>query len=109
MLLKTYIKGYRLVTVPDIINRWAPATENLTEKYIQIVVNNSGIERNTTIDWLNQHQMVELFQAMCFVENGMVCDRNDVTFVYRLLTDDWEFIMNTIRVRDDAPIVTIKI
>ena len=38
VLLRRYIERYGLNTIPDIISRWAPSSENNTSAYIEKVV-----------------------------------------------------------------------
>jgi hypothetical protein len=39
IILKKYIKTYKLLTVRQIVSRWAPSSENNTESYIKSVSN----------------------------------------------------------------------
>ena len=43
LLTRTYYHKYRLYTIRTIIRRWAPASENNTEAYIQNVSKLTGI------------------------------------------------------------------
>ena len=53
-ILDTYRRKYQDVCVEDIIARWAPASENNTEKYIKNVclwTGLGGLQRLTEEDW----------------------------------------------------------
>ena len=68
--LRTYIKIHKLDTVRGIVGRWAPPTENNTQRYLGMVVLWSGISPDTKLKFEDRTSMVCLFQAMCKVENG---------------------------------------
>ena len=53
-ILETYRRKYKAVCIEDIINRWAPPSENDTEKYIKNVclwTGLGGLQRLTEEDW----------------------------------------------------------
>ena len=53
-ILRTYAKRYNAVCVQDIVRRWAPPTENDTERYIRNVCRWSGLggmQRLTEREW----------------------------------------------------------
>ena len=67
-LLRTYANKYRLCCVRDIINRWAPPTENDTTSYIRHVCQLTGFggnQRLTEKDW------PRLVKAMARMECGV--------------------------------------
>ena len=70
VLLRNYIKRHKLNTVRKIISRWAPSNENNTYKYIEVVCQRANLKADEVISFDNTCQMIALFQAMCFVENG---------------------------------------
>lgn len=74
LILKNYIRRYKLYTIPDIISRWAPNNENDTSNYIKRVLEISGYSSQHRFDWQNINEMTALFQAMCKVENGVGID-----------------------------------
>jgi len=47
--MNTYIERHNLTTISEIIARWAPNSENDTQKYIQDVVSWTGIPSNESI------------------------------------------------------------
>lgn len=70
VILRTYMRRYRLATITQIISRWAPATENDTAAYIEAVARLSGIRPNERLDYNRKNVMCRLVSAMCQVENG---------------------------------------
>lgn len=69
-LLQNYHKLYGINTIEEIINRYAPANENNTEKYIDIVCTRAGYKKNRIVAFGNMEEMCLICQAMCFVENS---------------------------------------
>ena len=74
VLLRRYIKHYKLDTVNEIISRWAPNNENNTAMYINRVCVLTGFEKNTPLKF-EQETMMKLVAAMCKVENGVEVDQ----------------------------------
>ena len=74
VLLRRYIKHYKLDTVNEIISRWAPNNENNTTLYINRVCVLTGFEKNTPLKF-EQETMMKLVAAMCKVENGVEVDQ----------------------------------
>ena len=69
------IRQYKLsgtMTVEAIIKKWAPPSENLTDKYINTVCQRSGLKRDTDIELYRAGDFLRLLDAMAFVENGRV-------------------------------------
>lgn len=85
ILLRRYIKRYHLRTIWDIISRWAPSTENNTNKYARFVSEKMGISVCDVLDCTNRFQMVNLVCAMAQYENGQQIDRELVERVYMRL------------------------
>ena len=69
-LLKKYINVYRLKTIEEIINLWAPPGENQTNAYVDRVCEISHLSRNQVIDFNDQIAMLSLIGAMTVVECG---------------------------------------
>lgn len=66
------LKSYRqkgVVTIADIIGRWAPPTENNTQNYIDFVCNKLGVNRTDEV-YQDKEEYTKLLQAMCLVEIG---------------------------------------
>lgn len=83
-LLKRYIERYGCNTVEKIIRRWAPSSENDTERYINVVCNRMGIKRDELIKFNYQYTMCILMQAMAYVENGQNIKFEDILDGYNL-------------------------
>lgn len=80
MILRSYSKrGW--VTVPQIIEHWAPASENKTTEYIKCVLDTIGerqtepyyVGPETAIDLNNRELVIQLLLAMTKVEMGANC------------------------------------
>ncbi len=83
-LLKRYIERYGCNTIEKIIRRWAPSSENDTERYINVVCNRMGIKRDEPIRFNYQYTMCILVQAMAYVENGQNIKFEDILEGYNL-------------------------
>lgn len=71
IILFGYINKHHLITVDQIISRWAPRSDgNATDQYVQGVIRMMTTCKDSIIDWRNKDQMVDLAEAMCFIENG---------------------------------------
>ena len=77
MILRSYAKR-GLTTVPQIIETWAPRSENNTVAYIKAVLDNLSerqsepytVDDNTEIDLKNRELVVQLLLSMTRVEMG---------------------------------------
>jgi hypothetical protein len=77
MILRSYAKR-GLKTVPQIIETWAPRSENNTVAYIKTVLDNLSerqsepytVNENTEIDLKNRELVVQLLLSMTRVEMG---------------------------------------
>lgn len=77
MILRSYAKR-GLKTVPQIIETWAPRSENNTVEYIKCVLNNLSerqsepytVDENTEIDLRNRELVLQLLLSMTKVEMG---------------------------------------
>lgn len=83
-LIHTYITKHGCTTMRQIISRWAPASENNTESYINIVSARSGIRPDDIIDPTNKKQMCRLTKAMAFVECGVSIELRLIEQSYQL-------------------------
>ena len=83
ILLRRYIRRYHLTTVPEIISRWAPSSENNTVKYIDTVCQLSGIAPDTQMKYEDEETLVNLVDAMILVECGQHVDRATIIKAYR--------------------------
>lgn len=66
-ILRTYKHNHQLVTIADIVSRWAPDTENDTQNYIRVVEKLSGISANKP---LRDNDYPRVVAAMITMENG---------------------------------------
>ena len=73
-ILRRYIRRYHKQTVADIVSTWAPASENNTQRYIDIVCQRSGIKPDQQIQYEDADTMCRLVEAMAFVECGQPID-----------------------------------
>lgn len=68
-VLKSYATRHHLATVYQIINRWAPDSENNTEAYVGSVAQSLGVLPHETID-VRQYAE-QLTRAIIYHENGL--------------------------------------
>lgn len=90
VLLRNYITGYSGKTTPfdtvrKIVKRWAPPSENATQKYIDFVAKDMNVSPDTKISFKDKKTMVSLVYAMIFVECGQRVDRCTICSAYDLV------------------------
>ena len=81
VLLHTYSAKYHANCIRDIISRWAPPTENDTERYIQNVCLWTGFGGN---ERLTETQWPALVKAMARQECGVILDEDQIQKGYAL-------------------------
>ena len=86
VLIEHYYRKRGLKTIRQIISRYAPASENNTEGYIQQVASICFRSADEEIDIINKDEMVLLVSAMSRVENGRVANVDDVLRGWNLYT-----------------------
>jgi hypothetical protein len=69
-VLITYYDKHKLTKVKQIINRWAPETENNTAAYISNVCESMGVEPHTVIDLHDYNYLKPLVVAIIAHENS---------------------------------------
>ena len=69
-VLITYQKHYNLMNVNDIISRWAPPSENDTDRYIHIVSKRLGVDKGDYINVQCAGTMELMVRAIIQHENG---------------------------------------
>lgn len=69
-IIRTYVLKHGCRTMNDIIKRWAPPSENNTERYINFVEVHTGINRYKEIDITNEREIAAILQAMTMMEIG---------------------------------------
>ena len=82
VILRRYIRRYRRNTPAKIIRAWAPAVENNTQRYIEVVCKRSLIAPDEVIDYADKNTMVRLVKAMAFVECSVQLDDDVVSSSY---------------------------
>lgn len=89
VLIYTYQRKYGLNTIADIIARYAPATENHTQKYIDAVSDWSGVSPTSHITTTNGDIMIPVVAAMSRVENGEEAVMAEVEKGWQLFIRDY--------------------
>lgn len=90
IILRKYITGYfglcdKINTIEKIVRRWAPPSENATQKYIDFVANDMGISSHLPISFQNKAKMVDLVYAMIFVECGQRIGKDVIGSAYDMI------------------------
>jgi len=89
---RTYYIRYNLDTVASIMNRFAPPSENPTDKYIEFVCDEIGVERHEILDLGDMDLMLDLVKAMVMFEQGLcrIKTRPKAWFIEEDYMDAWE-------------------
>jgi hypothetical protein len=69
-VLLTYQRKYRLRTVAQMIDRWAPPVENNTGSYVREVARALGVKPGDRIDVTNYDTAFDMAKAIARHENG---------------------------------------
>lgn len=83
-ILSNYYRKYQLVTIRQMIGRWAPENENNTEAYIKAVSDYASISSDENLSF-DREQMIRVVAGMSKVENGREADMSDVIAGWNLL------------------------
>lgn len=83
VLIRRYIRHYHRTTIPQVIAAWAPSSENNTTKYIDMVCQVSGIDRDAQLKYEDEEQMFALVDAMILVECGQHIQEKTIRDGYR--------------------------
>ena len=78
VLLDTYRSHYGLNTIRQMLNRYAPPTENFTEGYVRFVADCSGVMSDEVVDTRSERDMIPIVAAMSKIENGVAANIEDV-------------------------------
>lgn len=89
VVLYTYQHRYGLDTIEKMITRYAPANENHTEAYIDVVAERSGVSSYGRITATNGDVMIPIVAAMARVENGEDPKIHEVEEGWRLFIEDF--------------------
>ena len=84
-ILETYRRKYKAVCIEDIINRWAPPSENDTRKYVETVCRLTGFGGK---ERLVEDQLPALVCAMAFVECGAPISKETILKGYHLFKEN---------------------
>ena len=90
MLLHTYAKKWSCRTLRQMINRYAPPTENHTENYIRRVAYATHLSPDEEISTTDAAIMVAVVAAMSEVENGVKADMAEVWRGWELFIVDFD-------------------
>lgn len=85
ILLRRYIERYHLDTIKEIISRWAPATENATHNYINLVSERVGISALEKISFNDRKTMIALVDAMILCECGTTIANDLIEDAYTIV------------------------
>lgn len=70
-VLRTYVEKHGLKTVREIINRWAPPSENNTDSYVMHVASAAGVDADTEIPFdVDPSYYLAIGKAIARHENG---------------------------------------
>lgn len=89
VLLHTYDIKHGCRTLRQIINRYAPPTENFTEGYLRCVVNTTHLSPDETISTTDGATMTAIVAAMSEVENGAKANMTEVWCGWELFIADF--------------------
>lgn len=88
VLLDTYRVRYGLKTLQQMIERYAPPSENDTTGYVGYITRRTRIADISSVDTRSEKQMIPLVTAMAAMENGSDPDADDVR-------KGWELFINS--------------
>lgn len=74
VVLHTYRVRHGLRDIASMIARWAPPSENATDRYVEAVVRETGIAADRAVDTRDAEVMLPLAAAISRVENGVEAD-----------------------------------
>lgn len=87
VLLDSYRRRYALNTLRQMLNRYAPPSENFTEGYIRFVSQKTGILPDEELNTRSERDMVSIISAMSEIENGVSADRSMVLEGWRMFVN----------------------
>ncbi len=89
VLLHTYATKRNCRTLRQIINRYAPPTENFTEGYLRIVARATHLSPDAEISTTDGAMMTAIVAAMSEVENGTKANMTDIWLGWELFIADF--------------------
>lgn len=84
VLLDSYRSKYGLCTIREMLNRYAPPTENFTDGYVRFVSTRTGIAPDEIVNTRAARDMIPIVSAMSQIENGIPANLSDVETGWRL-------------------------
>ena len=88
VLLRTYRQKYGYNTIRKIVKRWAPPSENNTDRYIENVSRWTGIAPDKLIAGQDANAMIAIVAAMSRMENGREANPAEVAEGWRMANSD---------------------
>ena len=90
IIIRKYMSGYngltrKFNTIEQIIRRWAPPTENATQRYIDQVAKETGISPRLKLSFSDKKSMCAIVSAMIHVECGQLIDMETIESGYDLV------------------------
>lgn len=74
IIFRNYVSRYGLRTIGDLVNRWAPPSENDTQAYIASVASRVGIDAAAPINLQDGDTAYEFLRGIFRHENGIYAD-----------------------------------
>lgn len=71
VLIRTYMRQRGVSSLAQIVNLWAPPSENNTAAYISSVESLARVERSIKLDFSQKRKLCAIVRAMAIVENGV--------------------------------------
>ncbi len=85
VLIRRYMERYHLRTIREIVSRWAPPSENYTERYIDQVCCITGMQADTLLSFGDKSAMCNLVCAMVHVECGEGLPYEQIAAAYNMV------------------------
>lgn len=89
VVLHTYARKHGINTIEGMISRYAPASENHTQKYIDAVSEWSGVSATSHLTSTNADVMIPIVAAMSRVENGEPAVMSEVEAGWKMFITDY--------------------
>lgn len=85
IIIRNYIKRRPPVNTPRlIISRWAPPSENATQRYVDTACKRANLNPDEKLTWNDKNKLCRLVWAMCFVECGQIISFGRIENAYAL-------------------------
>lgn len=83
-ILRRYIRRYHSNTIRKIISRWAPRSENDTDKYVEYVSQRVYVNPDALVDYLDEELMVAIVRAMAKFESNAELSADIIHEAYQM-------------------------